>query len=462
MNALLSSSGLSWLLSYLFNALWQIPMIFAAAWIAARMLRAAQPRTAHRLWLGASLLQVILPACNFHISTLMSWISSWPSSWLSWTRGSGVSSQVRVLLGPGEAGGSSLHLSPVLLAGIALLYACTVLYFAGRLVWGLFQTGVLARSAIRFTFTDDAALRWTRHCHRMGITAPLPEIATSPQGIGPVTVGIRRGLVLLPPAFVERIAPNDLDAVLTHELAHIQRHDFAKNLLYGVITLPIAWHPLMWRTRARVTESRELVCDGIAADAIAGHKQYAHSLLRVASMLSVGPRAATLHALGILSLNPDVRIFERRIMTLTRKPAQMSTTYRIAIAAACSVLALATCTSALALHTDVAAMASTTGSPNPAKIHVEPSVMAGQKIAGENPTYPPEARANKIQGTVVLNAVIGKDGTIENLVVVKSPADSLSKSALDAVRTWRYRPYLVKGKPVDVDTVVNVTYNLGG
>ena len=47
----------------------------------------------------------------------------------------------------------------------------------------------------------------------------------------------RRGLLLLPPAFLENIAPDDLDAVLAHELAHIQRHDFAKNLLYGLVSL---------------------------------------------------------------------------------------------------------------------------------------------------------------------------------------------------------------------------------
>ncbi|MGB9416344.1 MAG: hypothetical protein WCB58_08505, partial [Acidobacteriaceae bacterium] len=109
------------------------------------------------------------------------------------------------------------------------------------------------------------------------------------------------------------------------------RHDFAKNLLYGLVSLPIAWHPLVWRTRARVAESRELVCDAMAADAIAaeavgGRKHYAQSLLRLASMLSAGPRVAPLHALGILSLNTDARIFERRIMTLTHKRVPMSAT----------------------------------------------------------------------------------------------------------------------------------------
>jgi TonB family protein len=372
-----------------------------------------------------------------------------------------------VFLGPGVAGGSSLHLPPALLAGIVLAYVCTVLYFAGRLAWGLFQTHALARSATRIMLTGDAALRWTGYRQRMGVRTPSPEIAASPQGIGPVTVGLRRGLVLLPPAFLDSLAPasHDLDAVLAHELAHIQRRDFAKNLLHGLISLPIAWHPVAWRTRARVAESRELVCDAMAADAIAaesvaGRRQYAQSLLRVASVLSASPRIATLHALGILGLNTDGRIFERRIMTLTHKRTPMTAARRLLLAAACCVVALATCATALALRTDVAALPSAVESKAPEKISVSSAVMTGLKISGENPTYPKEARQKKIKGTVVISAVVGKDGAIKNLHVVKSPSNSLSASALKAVRTWRYQPYHLNGEPVEVQTTVNVVYNL--
>jgi TonB family protein len=469
MNAILSSPMLSWFLSYLFNALWQIPLIFAAAWIAARMLRRTHPRFGHRVWVGALLLEVMLPACDLPIGTLLSWISQ--------AQGGTANGHVRVILGPGEAGGNALQLPAALLAGIALAYVCiTVLYFAVRLAWGLFQTHALARSAVRITLTGDGALCWTRHRQRMGIRTPPPEIAVSPQGIGPVTVGLRRGLVLLPPAFLEsiapEIAPNDLDAVLAHELAHIARHDFAKNLLHGLVSLPIAWHPVTWPTRARVAESRELVCDAMAADAIAaesvtGRRQYAQSLLRVASVLSARPQVATLQAIGILSFNADARIFERRIMTLTHKRTPMSAARRILVAASCCAVALATCTTALALRTDVATLTpiaenQASGTKPPTKIHVKSSIMSGQKISGDIPAYPKEARAKKIQGAVVLDATISKEGVIENLQVVKSPDKRLSESALEAVHTWRYRPYLLNGNPIEVDTTINVVYSLGG
>jgi protein TonB len=62
----------------------------------------------------------------------------------------------------------------------------------------------------------------------------------------------------------------------------------------------------------------------------------------------------------------------------------------------------------------------------------------------------------------VLVAVIGKDGMPQNLRVKKSPSTSLSRSAMDAVRTWHYRPYLLNGEPVEVETTINITYNLQG
>jgi TonB family protein len=457
MNALLSSPVLSWLLSYLFNALWQIPLIFAAAWIAARMLRRTHPRVGHRVWVGALLLEAVLPACDLRIDALVSWIAAW----LTWGQESAIrDGHIRILIGPSTATGGGLRLPLALEACIVLVWASCLLYFAVRLLWGLRQTRILARSATRITLTGDTVLRWTQHCQRLGITAPLPQIATAPQGIGPVTVGLRRGLVLLPPAFLESIAQRDLDAVLAHELVHIQRHDFAKNLLYGLISLPVMWHPLFWRTRARVAESRELICDAVAAEAVAGRKQYAQSLLRLASMLAGRPTIPTLHALGILSFNEDRNVLERRVMTLTHKPAPMNPTRRIVVATACSVLAFATCTSALALHTDISELTPDAQQSAPQNLHVSAKEMSGNRISGNNPTYPPEERKKKIQGTVVLDATVSKEGVIENLRVVKSPAASLSQSALDAVRTWRYRPYLLNGDPIVVETTVNVTYCL--
>ncbi len=463
MNALLSTPMLSWFLSYLFNALWQIPLLFAAAWLAARMLRRTDPRVEHRIWVGALLLQVMLPACDFHVASLWhALLNLLPST------GTVSNGGVHIFLGSAAiAGGSTLRLPLVLEAGLVLAWMCCIFYFAARLAWGLWQTHTLARSATRLTLTGEAALSWTGHCHRMGITLQHRRLPPRRRKLDRSPSGCGTDLCLCRPPFSKTFRQDDLDAVLAHELAHIQRRDFAKNLLYGLAALPIAWHPVAWRTRMRVAESRELVCDAMAADAIAaeavaGRRQYAQSLLRLASILSAGPRVATLHAVGILSLNTDARIFERRIMSLTRKPTPISAARRILVAASCCVVVLATCASALALHTDVSAITPSAGdqaSGPPRTIHVKGRIMQGQRISGDNPVYPPEARAKKIEGAVVIDATIGKDGGIKDLRVVKTPDPSLAESALKAVRTWRYHPYLLNGEPVEVVTRVNVVYS---
>jgi protein TonB len=76
------------------------------------------------------------------------------------------------------------------------------------------------------------------------------------------------------------------------------------------------------------------------------------------------------------------------------------------------------------------------------------------------PVYPAIPRAVGIQGTVTLQATISKTGTIENLRVVSGPA-MLQQAAMDAVKTWIYKPYLLDGQPVEVETTVNVIFSLG-
>src|SRR5208337_4521243 len=77
------------------------------------------------------------------------------------------------------------------------------------------------------------------------------------------------------------------------------------------------------------------------------------------------------------------------------------------------------------------------------------------------PIYPPIARLGRIQGPVELQAVISKAGTIENLVVV-SGHPALVKSAIEAVRQWRYRPYLLNNEPIEVETEITVNFVLSG
>jgi TonB family protein len=96
---------------------------------------------------------------------------------------------------------------------------------------------------------------------------------------------------------------------------------------------------------------------------------------------------------------------------------------------------------------------------DPKTVHVAQGVTTGLLIYKVQPVYPPDARQARIQGTVVLRAVIGKDGRIANLQVISGPKE-LARAAIGAVQQWRYRPYSLMGTPVAVDTEVQVNFQL--
>jgi protein TonB len=92
--------------------------------------------------------------------------------------------------------------------------------------------------------------------------------------------------------------------------------------------------------------------------------------------------------------------------------------------------------------------------------HISLGVAAGLLIQRVLPIYPPIARAARVEGTVELQAIISKNGTIENLRVV-SGHPMLQQAAIKAVQQWRYRPYMLDREPVEVETTINVIFSLG-
>ncbi|HUD12459.1 MAG TPA: M56 family metallopeptidase [Terracidiphilus sp.] len=443
----------TWVLNYLLNSLWQVPLVFLAALVASRLARTVGPHMEHRIWVGALLLQVILPFCHLQLKGLGQ--QAW--GLVLWFRhGGAADGQIRVVLGPGIASGLALprHTAEAL-AAVAAAYLCALVYFAGRLGWGLWTTESMRRRATPFKPAGDAAISLTRFQRLLGIGEGSDggevEFASSPRVSGPATVGVWKQTLLLPPAFLDKLSADELDALLAHEFAHMQRWDFAKNLLYGIVSLPVAYHPLLWLTRARFAETREMVCDDLAAEAVGGREGYARSLLRLARMLSDRKAPRILHAIGIL----DANIFERRVMYLTRRSLEVTGARQFVLAAACALLAIATCTSALALRMDVTE--NSVQKPAPASINVKAdSLVVVSKV---QPVYPAEAKKNKISGSVVLAATIGKDGTVEKLRVVSGPS-ALQRAAVDAVKQWRYQPFLLNGNPIVVKTNITVRFTL--
>jgi len=95
------------------------------------------------------------------------------------------------------------------------------------------------------------------------------------------------------------------------------------------------------------------------------------------------------------------------------------------------------------------------------RIKLGGQVVAAKLVAQPQPVYPPLARQARIQGNVVLHAIIDKDGRVGELQVI-SGHPLLVQSALEAVKNWRYQPTQLNGDPVEVDTTITVSFVLGG
>lgn len=453
-------------LNYLLNSLWQVPLIFLVATLAARLARSAGPHLEHRIWVTALIFEAVLPACVF-APALRGFILS-----LFHSRSGFVTTQT-TLLNAAE-GQQNSHLAATI-ASIALAaYIATLLFFTARLIIRIHRTRALRNTAQPITLTAEPLAIWQR-CTRL-FDVHDAQLATSTGIVGPSTIGIQHRIVLLPPSLLADLPEEDLAAALAHEFAHMRRRDFAKNLLYELIALPIAWHPFLWLTRLRITETREMVCDELAAEATQGTTRYAHSLLRLAASFSRPTPAATLHTIGIL----DANILERRVMKLTRNQLSTAASRRAAIIAAL-LLGAATCATAMSLRLEVPAEAVSASAAAQAtadatmasaeqrqfwartaahaQVKISGGVAAGQIVSKVTPIYPPEAKEKGIQGAVVLHAIIGKDGAVQDLAVISGPPE-LVPSAMEAVKQWVYKPYLLNGEPVDVETTITVNFAL--
>lgn len=95
----------------------------------------------------------------------------------------------------------------------------------------------------------------------------------------------------------------------------------------------------------------------------------------------------------------------------------------------------------------------------PLRVRVSQGVSQGMLMHQIAPVYPASARQNHVQGTVVMSAVIGKDGTLQKLTPVSGPPELVS-AAVGAVEQWRYKPYMLKGEPVEVETLITVNFRL--
>lgn len=104
-------------------------------------------------------------------------------------------------------------------------------------------------------------------------------------------------------------------------------------------------------------------------------------------------------------------------------------------------------------------LAQTDPTVKPNRLRVSSGVAEGLKIHDEQPHYPREAREKGIQGDVLLQATIDTKGNLANLKAVQGDP-ILVKAAVDAVKKWKYRPFILKGEPVEVETTIKIQFHM--
>ena len=97
--------------------------------------------------------------------------------------------------------------------------------------------------------------------------------------------------------------------------------------------------------------------------------------------------------------------------------------------------------------------------PSTTRVQIQGNIVQAKLVHSEMPVYPPYAKAEGIQGTVILHAIIAKDGSVQDLYLSEGQC-LLTQSAMEAVRKWRYSPTTLNGRPVEVDTTIHVVFTL--
>ncbi len=438
------------LATYLMNAVWQIALIALTGCLLARLLRGFSSRAEHILCVFTLVFAILLPATPLLQAVFLAPFHSTAAS-------------VFLFFVPvaspdnGISAGRAFILSTAAISVMAFLYVGSFCYFAAKLIWSLQSTARLVKFASPLVLSPAQEQTVSKCVPAFFIKAPL--ILSSVRVSGPVVLGLRRPILLVPPDFATNCAPSEFLAALAHEFAHIERRDFIKNLLYEAISLVAAFHPAIWILKAQIAQSREMICDRMVTERVVAPVAYARSLLCLASMVAtVSQAASTAHPIGMF----DANILEKRIMMLKSKNRRVNppVRYGLTIVATLFVLAVSVASSKASFAVEssqsssqnVAVSAGATG-----RVYkVGKDVSAPIPIKTPDAEFPEAAKRAKepINAIVVVGLVVDSDGMPRQLRIARSFRADFDAEALKAVGRYRFTPGKHAGKPVA--TAVNI------
>ena len=331
------SNAFLWLTTYVVNAIWQVAVLATAGWGLSRLVKPAGPELQHKIWVATLMLATFVPATP----VVQYYFAQQAST-------SQVSASSDTLVARPSArhlplSGSDLIVQPTALYLVSGLYMAVVLFSFLRLCRGLHRTAALVRRADAASTEADYAELW--HTSKERLSVRSAALMRSPEVSGPVTAGLWRPVLLLPATFMEDYSRTEFLAAVAHECAHMNRDDFRKNVFYEIVGLFTVFHPLTWFIKSQIAQTRELICDRMAAEQLPDRRTYALSLLQLASKMQAASSEVS-HAMGMF----DARILERRIMTLTTSITRLSRIQRY-LWTVTAILLLSICAGGVGLMT---------------------------------------------------------------------------------------------------------------
>ena len=307
--------------TYVLNALWQIPVIAATAWACMKFASRLPAKYRHAVWVATLLLGVVLPLMSLPRTQIVRIADTAGSVQIAKT--DGFNPLLEKNATGLRLGGVHRWNQPVALGGklqwtLAIVYMAILAYRLLRLGWAWRRTKQLLvnKKAVNLPSAVWAIVnRWEREGSLGRVL-----IQSSPEAASPFITGIRQPMLVIPESLLQKSSEADLSLVLAHEFAHLRRRDFLMNLVYEIVSIPVAFHPMTTVIRQKIEDSRELACDEIAAEQTGSRSEYASSLLRIAQSISgESMQRQASHVLGLFE-NDNLEV---RIMSLLAKKKQI-------------------------------------------------------------------------------------------------------------------------------------------
>ena len=333
-----------------------------------------------------------------------------------------------------------------------------------RLERGLFRLSHYRRTALRIA-PLPGALR-----EAQALVGVEPTFYFSQRVNVPVTFGWLDPAVVLPAPF-ERMDESYQRAIACHELLHVARRDWLLNLLEELVLTLFWFHPAVWWVIRNIRLVREQVVDRDVVELTGARRPYLLALLEIAGAARARPLPAPLF-LGENQLVQRVALLVKEVrMSKLRLIASLLTALAILLVAGGLVVRAFRLTAQAgappALNSAAPGPAEPAVTPHPttrndtAQVYtVGGDVTAPVPIYKPEPAYTKEARAAKLQDTVILWIVVDASGNVTDVKLVRGVDKGLDESAMQTLRTWKFKPAMKKGKTVPVRVVVEVSFKL--